>query len=84
MISIRDLSDLLDYDPYTPYKIGDLGEYKKLLRRCAEDFLEDPSQETRILEEIEDAVYLIEPRRVAMRHTLERIKIEAKAIQKGW
>jgi len=84
MISLRDLDDLSVYGP-SKISNGDLGEFRKLLRRCAEDFLKNPSQEKRILKEIEVATYLDDFSKEAMRHILERIKIEGEATKKrGW
>ena len=85
MITLRDLNDLLTYHPYSSHEMGDLGEFEKLLRKCAEDFLANPSQEKSILMEIESSDYLIEPTKTGMQNMLERIKIEAKAIKRrGW
>ena len=84
MISLRDLDDLSVYGP-SKVSNGDLGEFRKLLRRCAADFLRDPSQEKIVLKEIEAATYLDDLRKEAMRHMLERIKTEAEATKKrGW
>lgn len=81
MISLRNVDDLVIYYP-SEIKGGYLGEFRKFFRRCAEDFLRDPSQEKRILEEIETAIYLDDLRKKAMCHMLKRTKIEAEANKK--
>jgi hypothetical protein len=84
MISLKDLDDLAIYSP-SKISNGDLGEFRKLLRKCAGDFLKDPSQEEKLLREIELATYLDNLRKEVMRQTLQRIKKEAEATQKwGW
>ena len=81
MITLLDLNDLATYNPLMDKLRGDPGEYRKLLRKCAEEFLKDKSQEQKILREIEVKNDIDKLRKECMRAELRSIKLEVKAIE---